>query len=213
MNFRYAVTSHTLSPGHFEECISQTILAGGFQVHRQGHHWQPFCFKRSTVLLHPQTSQVLSLLTTTNPEPKPDRSSDLLIAKFLHQAEQPDPKFVKATLSLPLVNAKTEFEGVKHVSGMVENTASASDNIQSVLNTIDRFSAILGPLKVFNSVANGLADVQVQMLYNTYLPCCSTSLRLCSASFITYSMIVYCRMIAKSNRPRFHTLHLSSHYL
>jgi hypothetical protein len=46
-----------------------------------------------------------------------------------------------------------------HVSGMVENVTSASDNLQSVSNTIDTLSPILKPLKVFNSVAAGLADV------------------------------------------------------
>jgi hypothetical protein len=58
-----------------------------------------------------------------------------------------------------LANAKADFEGVRHVSGMVENTALASDNLQSVPKMIDLFSRILGPLKAFNSVANGLADV------------------------------------------------------
>lgn len=54
---------------------------------------------------------------------------------------------------------------------MAENTASASDNLQTVIDTIDTFSAILGPLKVFNSAANGLADVRtsISISYVAYL--------------------------------------------
>jgi hypothetical protein len=55
--------------------------------------------------------------------------------------------------------AKAGFDGIEHVSGMVENVASAPDNLQSVSNIIDTLSPILKPLKVFNSVATGLADV------------------------------------------------------
>jgi hypothetical protein len=75
--------------------------------------------------------------------------------KFRHQSEQPDLKLVKAMLA----DAKEDFEGIRHVSGMAGNAASASDNLQSVPNAIHMFSRILGPLKVFNTVANGLADV------------------------------------------------------
>ncbi|KAG1725688.1 uncharacterized protein EDB91DRAFT_1167458 [Suillus paluster] len=42
---------------------------------------------------------------------------------------------------------------------MVQNIASASNNLQSVPDTMDTFSAILRPLKAFNSIANGLADL------------------------------------------------------
>ncbi|KAG2366045.1 hypothetical protein BDR07DRAFT_567652 [Suillus spraguei] len=42
---------------------------------------------------------------------------------------------------------------------MVQNTASASDNLQSVSDTIDTYSPILKPLRVFNSIATELADV------------------------------------------------------
>ncbi|KAG2340093.1 WD40 repeat-like protein [Suillus weaverae] len=101
--------------------------------------------------LHPQTSQDLSPPTTTTLEQNLRQSSNLHVPK----SEQPDPKLVKATLA----NAKAGLEGIRHVSGMVENAALASDNLQSVSDTIDMFSTILGPLKVFNSIATGLADV------------------------------------------------------
>ncbi|KAG2350100.1 hypothetical protein BDR05DRAFT_955961, partial [Suillus weaverae] len=102
-------------------------------------------------LPHPHTSQDLPPLTTITPEPNPSQSSDLRIAK----SENPDPKVVKATLAI----AKADFEGIRQVSGIVETTASSSNNLQPVPNAIDTFSKILGPLKTFNSVATGLADV------------------------------------------------------
>ncbi|KAG2106707.1 uncharacterized protein F5147DRAFT_653680 [Suillus discolor] len=58
-----------------------------------------------------------------------------------------------------LANAKAHLDGIKHVSGMVENTASASDNLQSASDMIDTFSQLLAPLRVFNSIVTGLADV------------------------------------------------------
>ncbi|KAG2343330.1 WD40 repeat-like protein [Suillus weaverae] len=103
-------------------------------------------------LLHPHTSKDLQPLTTIiAPEPNPDQSSDLRIVK----SENPDPKVVKATLAI----AKADLEGIRQVSGIVENTASSSNHLQSVPDTIDSFSKILGPFKVFNSVATGLAHV------------------------------------------------------
>ncbi|KAG2340254.1 WD40 repeat-like protein [Suillus weaverae] len=102
-------------------------------------------------LPHPHTSQDLPPLATITPEPNPDQSSDLRIAK----SENPDPKVVTATLAI----AKADFEGIRQVSGIVENTASSSNNLQAVPNMIDTSSKILGPLKTFNSVATGLADV------------------------------------------------------
>jgi hypothetical protein len=44
-------------------------------------------------------------------------------------------------------------------SGIVHNAASATENVQSGLDTIDRFSSIVEPLRVFNSIANGIANV------------------------------------------------------
>jgi hypothetical protein len=50
-----------------------------------------------------------------------------------------------------------------HVSGIVENVASAPDNLQSVPDTIDSFSKILKPLENFNSVATTLANVRASI--------------------------------------------------
>ncbi|KAG1794911.1 uncharacterized protein HD556DRAFT_410835 [Suillus plorans] len=106
--------------------------------------------------LHLQTSQDL-LPPTIPPEPNPDQSSDVGVVNtsLTITSEQPDLKLVKEKLA----NAKTHLDGIKHVSGMVENTASASDNLQSASDTIDVFSQVLAPLRVFNSVVTGLADV------------------------------------------------------
>ncbi|KAG2058043.1 hypothetical protein BDR06DRAFT_968962 [Suillus hirtellus] len=95
--------------------------------------------------LHPQKGQDFPPPTIT-PELNPDQSSD---------SEQPDPKVVKEKL----VNAKWDLDRITHVSGMVKNTASAPDNLQSASNMIDTFSLILAPLRVFNTIATTLADV------------------------------------------------------
>ncbi|KAG1823290.1 hypothetical protein EV424DRAFT_763300 [Suillus variegatus] len=111
-------------------------------------------------LLHPRTDQDLPPPTVT-PEPNPDQSfnADVANISLTIASEQPDPKLVKETLD----NAKAHLDGIKHISGMIENTASASDNLQSVPDTIDTFSQILAPLRVFNSVATRLADVQASI--------------------------------------------------
>ncbi|KIK33501.1 hypothetical protein CY34DRAFT_701190, partial [Suillus luteus UH-Slu-Lm8-n1] len=105
-----------------------------------------------------QTSQDLppSTITSGTTEQNTDQSSYLRLAKVRSTiaSEQPDLKFVKAMLA----DAKEDFEVIRHVSGIGGNTASASDNLQSVPDAIHMFSRILGPLKVFNTVANGLAD-------------------------------------------------------
>ncbi|OAX32570.1 hypothetical protein K503DRAFT_870078, partial [Rhizopogon vinicolor AM-OR11-026] len=48
--------------------------------------------------------------------------------------------------------------GISHLSG-THKIASAKDNLQSVPDAINTASAALEPLKVFNSIANGLADI------------------------------------------------------
>lgn len=105
-----------------------------------------------------QTSQDLIPSTTTNgtTEQNPDHSSYLRLAKVMSTIayEQADLKFVKTMLA----DAKEDFEGIRHVSGMAGNAASASDNLQSVPDAIHMFSRILRPLKVFKTVANGLAN-------------------------------------------------------
>ncbi|KAG2150674.1 uncharacterized protein EDB93DRAFT_328678 [Suillus bovinus] len=108
-------------------------------------------------LLHTQTNQDLPPLTTVTPEPNPDQSSDVGVANInlTITCEQPDPKVVKAKLA----NAKADLDGIRHVSGMAENAASTSDNLQSVSDTIDIFAPMLAPLKKFNSIATGLAEV------------------------------------------------------
>jgi hypothetical protein len=44
---------------------------------------------------------------------------------------------------------------------MAQIIDSATSNLQSAPDAIDTFSVILAPLKVFNSIANGVADVLV----------------------------------------------------
>ncbi|KAG1743388.1 hypothetical protein EDB19DRAFT_557829 [Suillus lakei] len=83
--------------------------------------------------------------------PQPSQSSDLRIAN----SEQPDPKLVKRRSRMP--------QHISKASDMSQEWSkillSASNNLQSVPDTIDTFSTILGPLKRFNTIATGLADV------------------------------------------------------
>ncbi|KAG0701496.1 hypothetical protein DFH29DRAFT_554692 [Suillus ampliporus] len=106
-------------------------------------------------VLHPQTSKDPSPLTapTPTPESTPEQVSNSAISK---QAEQPgSPKSVNQRLA----DATKGVEGMKNVAGIVENTASAPNNLQSVSDAIDTFSPILEPLKAFNSIAERLADI------------------------------------------------------
>lgn len=49
--------------------------------------------------------------------------------------------------------------GIGHVPTIVQDTFSATNNLPSVSDTIDIFSAFLRPLKVFNSIADEIANV------------------------------------------------------
>ncbi|KAG1717780.1 uncharacterized protein EDB91DRAFT_1188839 [Suillus paluster] len=103
-----------------------------------------------------QTTQDPSPLTAPASDAAPNQASNSDILKVYHQAKPPpDTELVKATLA----HAKADFEGIGYGSGMAQNTAAAYYNLQSDPNTSNMFSAILGPLKKFNDVANGLADV------------------------------------------------------
>jgi hypothetical protein len=75
------------------------------------------------------------------------------------QAELPDPKFTNGNLA----HVHHTTQGVtimSHAPGTAQNTSSASSNVKPNPDTVDTFSAILGPLKVFVSVADEIADVQ-----------------------------------------------------
>jgi len=81
-----------------------------------------------------------------------------------HQAETPDP--IKR-----IADARKAAASMKGFSEIVLNPASATDNVQSSLDTIDKFSSIIEPLKVFNSFAKGIANVLalISTLYVTDL--------------------------------------------
>jgi len=69
-----------------------------------------------------------------------------------HQAEIPDP-------NKRIADAQETVTCMNDFSRAVPNTASATDNVQSGLDTIDKFSSIIEPLKVFNSITKGIANV------------------------------------------------------
>ena len=63
-----------------------------------------------------------------------------------------------------IAGAEQSFAGIRQVPEIVQNISSAPNNLQpapDAINAIDTFSAILKPLKVFNSIADTVADVLV----------------------------------------------------
>ena len=69
-----------------------------------------------------------------------------------HQAEAPDP-------NERIADTLKAAAGMNDFSAIVLNPASATDNIQSGLDTINKFSSIIEPLKVFNSFAMEIGNV------------------------------------------------------
>jgi hypothetical protein len=59
-----------------------------------------------------------------------------------------------------IADATKGVAGMIHVSGTVQSIASTPNNLQSISDAGDTSSAILGPLKVFSSVANEIAEVR-----------------------------------------------------
>jgi len=49
---------------------------------------------------------------------------------------------------------------MNHNPGLVQNTSSTSNNIKSNIDTVDAFTTLMGPLNVFNSIVDEIADVQ-----------------------------------------------------
>ncbi|KAG2343052.1 WD40 repeat-like protein [Suillus weaverae] len=66
-----------------------------------------------------------------------------------------DPKFVNERIN----DATKDLAGISQVQTIAQNTSSAANNLQSVSDTINTFSAFLRPLKAFNSVVNEIANV------------------------------------------------------
>ena len=57
--------------------------------------------------------------------------------------------------------ASRGLTGTSTVPGAAQNIASTTSTLQSAPDAMDTFSKMLGPLKVFNSIASGIADVLV----------------------------------------------------
>jgi len=72
-----------------------------------------------------------------------------------HQAKSTDLKNVNERITA----ATKGVGGMSHVPGTFQNIASTSNNLQSISDASDKFSAVLGPIKVFNSIANQIAEV------------------------------------------------------
>jgi len=62
-------------------------------------------------------------------------------------------------------DAKENVAGMKDFSGIVQNAPSAINGLQSGFNTVDTVSSLIAPLKMFNSIANEIANVLGVCLY------------------------------------------------
>ncbi|KAG2091229.1 uncharacterized protein F5147DRAFT_823336 [Suillus discolor] len=71
------------------------------------------------------------------------------------EAEHLDPKVVNERIT----NATKGVAGIGQVPTIVKDTSSTIKNLPSVSDTINLFSALLRPLKAFDSIANEIANV------------------------------------------------------
>jgi hypothetical protein len=58
-----------------------------------------------------------------------------------------------------LESAQEGLAEINRISGIVRNTASTAANADSIPDPIYTFSDFLKPLKAFNNIANGIAEV------------------------------------------------------
>ncbi|KAG2136391.1 hypothetical protein DEU56DRAFT_901596 [Suillus clintonianus] len=145
-----------LIPKLFGEAKSHSVRSA-----RQSPNLEPTAATSSSQdPLRPQTSQDPSSLIASTPEPNFDQSFNADISK---SESPPDIKLVTETLA----HTQTSVTGISPIQGIIQNFASVSDNLQSVPDTIDTFSKILGPLKAFNSVADKLADVRASSSFSS----------------------------------------------
>ncbi|KAG1727938.1 uncharacterized protein EDB91DRAFT_1086244 [Suillus paluster] len=97
-----------------------------------------------------QTTQDPSPPIAPAPEAAPDQASNLAIPK-------PEPPSDLKPVETALADAEAGFKDIARGSKSVQDAASVPNNLPSDPNTIDSLSAILGPLKAFNSIATELA--------------------------------------------------------
>ncbi|KAG2066622.1 hypothetical protein BDR04DRAFT_1160067 [Suillus decipiens] len=71
------------------------------------------------------------------------------------QPEPPNPEVVNEKIK----DATRGIISTHHVSGNVQNATSVVGEAQTVLNEVDMWTAILKPLKAFNSVAGGIGEI------------------------------------------------------
>ncbi|KAJ8597149.1 hypothetical protein M405DRAFT_780480 [Rhizopogon salebrosus TDB-379] len=102
-----------------------------------------------------RTSQAPSPTTAPTPDGNPGQATNpgtVSSEVGLSHAGAPDPKESIAVA----YDAAAVMSGP---SGMIENITSATDDGRSGLQTIDNFSSIIEPLKVFNTIANQIANI------------------------------------------------------
>jgi hypothetical protein len=68
-----------------------------------------------------------------------------------------------------ITNTTKDLTGIGQIPTIMQHTSSVANDVQSASGTVDTFSALLKPLKAFNSIANEIANVQpsISLLYVT----------------------------------------------
>ncbi|KAG2117586.1 hypothetical protein DEU56DRAFT_905092 [Suillus clintonianus] len=149
------------SPGRFRKFFAK--VPNPFQRSaRQSPNPQTTAATSSTQHIPPtQITQDPSPHITPTPEPNIELSPNPRTA----EAEHLEPKFVNERIT----SAAKGLTGIGLVPPIIQNASSAPDNLQSVSDTIYKSSALLEPLKAFNSIANGIADVWAY-IFVSYIP-------------------------------------------
>jgi hypothetical protein len=57
------------------------------------------------------------------------------------------------------------WRATSHITGIDKHAVSATGNLQSAPNVINTFSEAFAPLKVFDSIVNGISDVDTLFLF------------------------------------------------
>ncbi|KAG1854358.1 hypothetical protein C8R48DRAFT_835826 [Suillus tomentosus] len=89
------------------------------------------------------------------PNPEPSSNSGIAGISSTDIDEHLGPKFVNERIA----NATKDFVDIGQVPTVAQDTSSVANNLQTVSDTIDTFSSFLEPLKLFNSIANSIANV------------------------------------------------------
>ncbi|KAG2362963.1 hypothetical protein BDR07DRAFT_1376135 [Suillus spraguei] len=105
--------------------------------------------------------------------PSPSRVDVIASEQHFVAVRMPQSVIQPKPLDPEVVNERIEdatsgITGIHPVSENAQNATSAVADVQTVLSEVDTWTAILGPLRAFNSVANRIGDVHT-FIYVKYV--------------------------------------------